>query len=500
MFYLKRLFNSHYFHCLLAGGLLPLAFAPLSMHGLAIIALTIFCFKLQPKILSHKQALLQGFFFGLGYFSIGVSWVIISIHDYGHLNYPISALLTLLFIAYLACFNAVFALLFYRLNLIIKYYLSPLLFASLWVIVEWLRAHLFTGFPWLIVGYSQIDTPLQYFAPIIGTYGLSFLVAMMAGLLVLSATIPTSKRFISICLIVIVFFSGYLVKHDWVTLDKTPLNIGVVQANISMRDKWDNALFWQLVHHYEQASEKLYDNDVIIWPESAIPVSENYLKPLLSKVNEQANKHHTAVVLGIPKVVDAHNNNYYNALITLGNAKGTYLKKHLVPFGEYIPSTWLHKMSQLLAIPLPNTVAGHKQQTLVQIKGLPIATLICYELAFSELMRQQLPQARWLVTLSDDGWFGHSWAMEQHLEMARMRSLESGRYQVMANNNGLSSVIDSNGAITRQLKPFESDNLSAILYPTNGVTPWTTLGDDKLIICALLTLAIIILIGKEKHE
>ena len=192
-----------------------------------------------------------------------------------------------------------------------------------------------------------------------------------------------------------------------------------------------------------------------------------------------------AVLLGIPEPTSPDETSYYNSIISLGAANGKYLKQHLVPFGEFIPQLLEH-LTHWLGIPLANLSPGAKNQALIRVQNHPIATLICYELAYPELLRKQLPEAEWIVSVSDDGWFGHSLAMYQQLQMAQVLSLQTGRYQVVANNDGLSSIINTDGDISASLPPFSSGILEENIFPATGLAPWVYFGDMPALLFSLL--------------
>lgn len=471
---------------LLSGMLLVLGFAPFHLPGLAILSLALLFLQLRHKTI--KQSFVIGFFFGIGFFSLGVSWVHISIHEYGHLNSLVSAFITLLFISYLAIFPGLAALC-YRLLSTTNIFFNSLLFAGIWCIAEWLRAHFMGGFPWLLVGFGQIDTPIRYILPMLGVYGASFFASFAAALLACGMQVASHKRHRWIVAFVMILISPFLLKPiQWTSIHSNPISIGIVQANLSMRDKWDESLFWNLLQQYDHYINQLIGKkQVIIMPESAIPVPVNYVSDFLDAWDNQANLNNSAILFGIPKPASADAVSYYNTLTTLGVAKGTYLKQHLVPFGEFIPKPF-QAISDWLAIPVANLKAGRPHQSLITVNDTKIATLICYELAYPSLLRQQLPEAQWIVSISDDGWFGHSLAMHQQLQMAQVLSLQTGRFQVVANNDGLSSVINANGRIISSLPAFSSGVLESTIQPATGSTPWVVLGDSPMLFLSLCLL------------
>lgn len=470
---------------LITGLLGPLGFAPFHLPGCTLLSIALLYHTVVNG--SEKHALLTGFVYGLAYFGFGVSWVIISIHDYGAVNYALAGLATLAFIAYLALYPALVCFLFKRLECPQKNLSNVLLFGALWCLSEYLRATLFTGFPWLLIGTSQLDTPLKYLLPIIGIYGVSFFCVSTCALLslVIKERKITRYYYMSACALLIIAPLG-LKNTSWTTVSNQPISIGAIQANLAMRDKWDEALFWNLLKYYEQNINKLLGKEVIILPESAIPLPASYLHDYLSKLHHKALAAHSAVLLGILQPSNEDEISYYNSMIALGKATGTHTKQQLVPFGEYIPSPFV-AINQWLNMPIPNIAPGIHKNPLIKIAKHPIASLICYEIAYPELLRQQMPQAQWIVSISDNGWFGRSLASYQQLQMAQTLSLLTGRYQVLVNNDGLSSVIEPQGNIIEGLPSFTSGILQSELFPSTGTTPWIYWGDTPILFsCVIL--------------
>ncbi|RUR09596.1 apolipoprotein N-acyltransferase [Legionella sp. km772] len=489
-FYFSAFISSKYSAYLFAffSGLLgPLGFAPFHLPGMAIISMVSFYHLLRHH--SVKRVSFLGFFYGLGYFGLGVSWVIISIHDYGNLNYFLSGLTTLGFIFYLSLYPMLVSYSFKRLALDHAPLGNALLFSALWCLSEFLRANLFTGFPWLLIGTTQIDTPMHSFFPIVGVYGVSLLSVFACTLLAEAIREESLKRYCYIISFVFILITPALFKNaHWTELKKEPISVGVVQANLAMRDKWDDALFWNLLKYYEKNINTLLGKNLIILPESAIPLPASYLNEYLIKLHQKASAAHSALVLGILQATDDSESSFYNAVISLGKGKGTHRKNQLVPFGEYIPQPF-EKLTQWLGIPPPNIAPGKRVQSLIKINKHPIASLICYEIAYPNLARQQMPLAEWIISISDNGWFGHSLASYQQLQMAQILSLVTGRYQVLANNDGLSSVINERGEIIDSLPPFSSGLLQSTIFASTGSTPWIIWSDyPALIFCLIILL------------
>ncbi|MDP3704545.1 MAG: apolipoprotein N-acyltransferase [Legionellaceae bacterium] len=468
-----------------AGILIPFGFAPFHFPGLTILGMALLYAELQGK--SLKQSLLTGFIFGLGFMGLGVSWIYVSIHAYGHLNTILSALITTVFIGYIALFPALISGLYHHLAKTRSPIFLCCLFSALWCVGEFLRSTCLGGFPWLLLGFGQMDTPLKYLLPIIGVYGVGFFTCLAATFLVSSTqTQPFKFKIIWLfAFIAILLIPTSLKSIHWSEIKSKPLSVGVIQANLSMRDKWDETIFWQLLKRYQHDANALIGKkQLIVMPESAIPVPANYVGDFLEGLNQSAKHAGSTLLLGIPQATTSDETEYYNTLTTLGLGKGSYMKQHLVPFGEYIPGPFQRMMSWL-NLPTSNMRAGRAHQSLITVQKHPIATLICYELAYPELLRNQLPRAEWIVSISDDGWFGHSLAVHQQLQMAQALSIQTGRYQVLANNDGLSSIIDNHGNLSESLPAFSSGVLEGMIYPATGASPWVVVGDQPILFLSL---------------
>lgn len=514
---------------LLFGALLAFAFAPVSLPGLAIISLAWFFCTIAIQENPHKthttqkkhrifsRTFFKGWLYGIGFFTAGTSWIYISIRTYGHTDFLLASFITLLFILlmgfYIACFSGCFALLFSRKNNhsteinAKNIFIKSIGFSALWVLFEYIRANLFTGFPWLLLGYSQIDTPMQYLAPIIGVYGLSFLVALSGCFLTIAwIYLKESKKankkkayYFLIIMLLLYLFPQSLSSIHWTkpvssSYSHTSLvSVSIVQGNISEEEKWVPGAYQKTLQHYIALTKTILpETKIIIWPEGAIPVPYPQAQFFLQQLSNFIQKNHATLVAGIPYADQDNLDEYYNAMIVLGNNQSInqnqgnhfnhYFKHHLVPFGEYIPSTIFRDWMKAWDIALYETRRGTIKQPLLMIEGIPTLPFICYEIGYSDILVNALPQAQLLMTISDDAWFGHSMARAQHLQIARMRSLQSGRYQIFATNNGISAIIDSSGTITNELPSFKSAVLNGFIQPMIGKTPWANMGDTAIMI------------------
>ena len=472
--------NNPLLRTLLAGILLPFGFAPFHVPGLAILGLAMFYSILNQQ--TFKRKVINGFVFGLGFFGFGVTWIYVSIHEYGHIHPIVSGCITLLFVGYLSLFTSLFAFLYTRLSIQRTPFVSGALFAALWCLVEFARATFLGGFPWLLIGTGQIDSPLRYLFPYLGVYGVGLLTCFSATCLANGIQAMGFRRPLWITACVATLLAPLLLNTN--TPQETAesgISVGVIQANLSMRDKWDEALFWQLLARYQDSADKLMGKkELIVMPESAIPLPASYVSEFLEALEVQAKLAKTAVLLGIPEST-SDDQTFYNTMGAFGTASGTYMKQHLVPFGEFIPKPF-QRILDWFELPATNLKPGKANQSLIVVNHHPIAALICYELAYPSLLRSQLPEAEWIVSISDDGWFGHSLAMYQQLQIAQTLALETARYHIVANNDGLSSVIDTQGNIVKSLPAFMAGTLEATVYPATAVTFWVLWGDTPILL------------------
>lgn len=472
------------------GALVPLGFAPFHLPVFLFFGLALF----YQQIYKQSSALLAGFYFGVGFFGVGVSWVWNSIHEFGHLNYVLSFVLTFLLIAYLSVWPALTAWLLRRFNPRATLLGTPLLFAALWIASEFIRSYFLSGFPWLLVGFSQIDTPLAKFIPIIGVYGVGFIAVFSSALLVNIVSTTGLTRLKQQALFLFILTVPLLVKFpEWSRPSGKPISVGVIQANLSMRDKWDDALYWRILMEYKKHILELLHTGIIVLPESAIPLPLEYVENYIQDLHLRAKKEGSSILIGIPQNFENKDkSSYYNSMQVLGEGRGLYLKQQLVPFGEYVPILFSF-FSQWGPLQSANINAGSSWQKLPIAQHKPFAALICYELAYGNILRHQLPTAQWIVSISDDGWFGRSLAPYQQQQMAQVRSLQSSRYQIVANNDGLSAIINPKGTLTDSLPAFSSGVLRSEIIPNAGATPWVRSGDWPIAIVVFLIIIIAVI-------
>jgi apolipoprotein N-acyltransferase len=466
------------------GALFALGFAPFEQAFFLYFALLIFFHQLQKK-----PSFQGGLLFGIGLASVGLSWIYVSIHSYGHLNPILSFIFTSLFVLVIGIFYGCFAVLYGKLQAKSSI-LNPFILASSWCLMEWIRAHIFGGFPWLLIGFSAIHTPFAKLLTVFGLYGPSFALTLaMACFVQVIHRHPQSVLYS--CVAVFLFLSPNLI-HLPVNQDQEFIDLGIVQGNVAMQDKWNEELFWQHFNRYFLSIQKLVaPNRLIVLPEAAISIPSSYIHQELSALDDLAKNTKSAVLIGIPEASEHHTNEVYNSIMSFGEGQGKYQKRQLVLFGEEIPTMW-HSLFKLLHIPIVTTLAGSPHQEPIKVFGQPIASLICYELGYPEVLRNQLPRGKWIVSVSDDGWFGHSFAVYQHLQMAQTLSFMSQRAQLFVNNNGLSSIISAQGNIVKQLPAWKSGKLVGQLKASSTYVPWMSWGDHpiQIIVTLILSLAL----------
>ena len=474
---------------LLFGALMPLGFAPFGWYPVPVLALTAFALLLFP--LRPRDALLAGWCFGLGQFGAGVSWVYISIYLYGNAGLPLSIAVMLLLVAFLALYPALMAWLLAKAGTRSAWVFYAGLFPAAWVLAEWVRSWMLTGFPWLNLGYSQIDSLLAGFAPLFGVYGVGWMAALSAGLLAALLRAPGWRRLASIPGLALVWGAAWgLAPLVWTDLGTDTLKVTLVQGNIPQDMKWKPEQQEATLETYVDLTRRHYDSDIVVWPETAIPafhdqLADSFIEPLA----EQLRANGVSLVTGIP-VLDRDRWAYYNAVISLDEPDRFYYKVHLVPFGEYLPlRALLAGVLDFLPVPQADFSAGKPHQRPLHAAGYPLGVSICYEIAFGELLIESLPEAAILVNVSNDAWFGDSLAPHQHLEMARMRAREVERYILRATNTGISAIIAPDGSLRARSRQFETETVSAVIEPRHGSTPYVRWGNWPVVTAAVLLVA-----------
>jgi apolipoprotein N-acyltransferase len=512
---------------LLLGAATVLGFAPFGLFPLPLLTLALL-FRMWRAAHTPRTAAWLGFVWGLGFFLAGVSWVYVSLHDVGGMIAPLAAFATLLFCAYLALFPAIAGYAFRRVarrplavegaprsggataasgmrdasyeaaaaasaSTVASPQAGPLLrapaspdfsapraafvVAGLWTLAEWLRGTLFTGFPWLALGYSQSPpSPLAGYAPLLGSYGLAFIVALLAALLGFGW-----RRFWPALIVVGVVAFGFVLRGiGWTEPVGPPLRVALLQGNVPQSLKWDpNRLNLSIETYLRLAREN--PAQLTVLPETAIPL-------LFDEVPREVLRGLTAngeALLGV--AVRTTQGGYANGAVALqpGGSSQGYAKSHLVPFGEFVPPGFAWFFG-LVRIPMSNFTSGPPRQAPLAVAGQKIMPNICYEDLFGEEIIRALPDATLFVNLSNTAWFGDSLAQPQHLQIAQLRALETGRPMLRATNTGMTAAIAPDGTVAAVLAPFTRDALRVEVRGYRGITPYGQRGNGPALLLALL--------------
>ena len=468
-------------YCLILAALSGVAgvfcFAPFGLFWLApVVWLTLFALLLRAD--SPRAAALTGLAFGLGFFLSGVSWVYVSLSVFGGMPWWLAGLAAFLFCAVMALFPTLAGWLF-------KLWQPPgllrqaLYFAALIAAVDWFRGWIFTGFPWLALGYSQAPpSPLAGFAPLLGVHGLSLLVALSGALLL------RWRSGLAFLLLAVAMGAG-LQQIQWTTPAGAPIRVALIQGNIPQEMKFRPEAFLRTLALYRQLVAE-NPAQLTLLPETAVPAFYDQLPPeFIVDLKAAVDRHGGDLVFG---TITGHGEHYWNSAVSLGASPSqTYSKTHLVPFGEFIPPGFSWFM-RLASIPMSSFSRGPESQAPLAVAGRQVAVNICYEDVFGEEIIRALPQAGILANLSNTAWFGHSLAQPQHLQIARLRAVESGRPMLRATNTGMTAVIAADGSLQAVLPPFTQGVLRAEVRAYAGMTPYARYGNAGFLLLAGLCL------------
>ena len=463
---------------LLAGALTVLGFAPFQAW-LVPFATVAALFAVWRSSGSPLQAALSGYAFGLGLMLAGVSWVYVSLHYYGHMPAALAAFATFLFCAFLALFYALIGWAFARLrrgampDLIL---LAP----ALLMLGEWLRGWVFTGFPWLTIGYTQVPAgPLAGFAPVVGAYGVSLLVFISAGFFASAAAATARAKATAFVAVLSLWAAGLaLGLVEWSEPSAPPIRVALLQGNISQDLKWRDDVRAKTLADYRRLGLDA-DARLVVFPETALPMFFDQVpRDYLAEQAMAARGRGADVLLGaVERDFKGDTFRYFNSVVAFGAAPfQSYRKVHLVPFGEFIP--WGFRwITNILQIPLADMARGDAAQAPLEVAGTRVAVALCYEDIFGEELIGQLPAAGLLVNVSNDAWFGNSFAPEQHAQFSQMRALETARPMLRATNTGVTSAIDHRGREIARLPAFTQGTLRVEIAPRSGTTPYVRWGN-----------------------
>ena len=479
------------------GSLLPLAFAPFGIWPIAIVVPAIL-FVLLDRDMPFKRLCLHGFLFGSGYFGFGIYWTYNSLHDFGQAPPIVAIFISGLLIGVLALFPVMILCAWQWCKQQIgdkAIWLLPLL----WFAFEWIRGWVLTGMPWLSLGYAFTDSPLSGFAPLIGVYGISALSILMSVALIKTFK---QKQYAAIVLVLLVPATGYILQTiDWTDQEGEPLDIAMVQGNIPQEIKWQYEQRQNIFNIYWRETNQHWESDLIVWPETALPgrsesIQTSILAPLAKAASEKGSHILTGVI-----VSDSANKRFYNSMVLLGENRAAYHKRHLVMFGEYYPMRGLLDFLRTwVNIPYSDLAPGPDDQALMSVKGVKLGVSICFENVFSRSILLDIPEANILVNASNDAWFGDSLAPHQHLQIAQMRAIETGRPMVRSTNTGISAFIDSRGKIIQRSEQFKTLTLTQAVQGRSGVTPFYYFAKVQRFIAFFIVLTLLIAVIRKRRQ
>ncbi|WP_299187753.1 apolipoprotein N-acyltransferase [uncultured Psychrobacter sp.] len=478
----------------LAGAIFIFALAPYDIWPLALLSPAILYGLLLPAM-TGKRAFIIGQAYGTGLWCVGAFWLYTSIHVYGATPVWLALIMIALMGLGMGLFHGFLALLFNR--VVGK---QPLSFAALWVLQEWMKTWLFTGFPWLFVGYAFTEQYwLSSLAPVAGVFAISFVAILLAASIVELLRRRGGYMVVAIALLII-STSLWLINPQWTKPKGTPdLSVSLIQGNIPQDLKWLTEYQVETLNIYAKLTSTEWGRDLILWPESSIPMFQTEAVGFINEMVKMAKATDTTWVTGIPykdeAAFDETQDKYppfYNSVVALGaDAEGLYKKQRLVPFGEYIPFEGLLDILPNLAgsQDIMSYSRGSDEQLPLQVRGHNLGAAVCYEVAYPDTTRKNAISTDFLLTISNDAWFGTSAGPLQHLQMVQMRALENGRWFMRATNTGVTAIIDHKGRIVERAPQFERTVLRGNVQARVGNTPFMRFGNyPVLFITALLLL------------
>ena len=481
----------HYALALIAGASIFLGFSPYGLWYVAFLGLLLFAALWRPNF-NAKQGFLLALAFHLGMFGTGVHWLYVSIHTHGEVPAPLAVFFT----AGFALFMALMSSLPWLLSGVFKNASRMVAFPALYLLGEWVRGWMLTGFPWLYLGQAHLNTPLAGWTSVIGVLGTGFTLAITAALLVcmLTQRRPTLLIAQAVTLTVLWGGGGALNKIEWTQPLPNPLSAALVQPNIALADKWNPSKSLDILDVLTNQSASHWGGNLVIWPEAAIPFVGDDARFHLNELANRAESTNSAFISGY-LTYDEQKDRFFNAIGGIGNAEGEYLKQRLVPFGEYVPlESYLRGLMRFFDLPMSiisTGIANQSPLTISQNNQTYIAApAICYEIAYPILVADLAKQANLIITLSNDAWFGESIGPWQHAEIAQTRALENRKPVLRVTNNGITASIDHRGNVVDALPQFQASALRTEITGMSGTTPFNNYGNWPILFAAVCTLVV----------
>ncbi len=481
---------------LLSGLLCGAAFAPYKIWPLAFFAMLGLLASLHQQTAGRAFRLTWLFAMAMNLPSLW--WIHVSMTQFGGISLPAAFVLVAILCAYLSLYPALAAALLNRFFPKTGATRLLLAFPALWLISDWAMGHILTGFPWMWLGYSQVDTWLTGFAPLFGVQSITLAVVWCSAACLLYWQ---QRQILWLLLPPLLFVTGYGLQQKVWTTPGDPVNFALAQGNIPQSSKWDPNFIKPTLVRYLDLTRESQGADIIIWPESAVPALENDMREFMTNMDDALRSQKTGFITGI-QYYDQSSDRYYNGVIGSGlidkEGKRTYqygqgnrwYKHHLLPIGEFVPfGDLLRPIAPFFDLPMSSFSRGDAVQENLLSAGYKFATSICYEMEYSDELRRNIHQdTQFIVNVSNDSWFGTSGGPWQHMEIARMRAIEFGKAVVRATNSGVTVVFDHQGKTLGILPQFEQKVLRVDAAPTTGVTPYTRWGSQPLIVFCVAAL------------
>ena len=472
-----------------AGAIFSLGLSPFDIWPLAVLSVAALAILLRRR--SPAEGLLIGWLYGVGFFGSGVSWVYVSIPVYGQAPPPLASLLTIIFCGGLGLLSGLMGYLYARFEPA-NGRIQILWFTGLWVLFEWIRSWLLTGFPWLYLGYASLDTMIAGWAPLVGVFGVSLLLSGLAAIVASDySQRPLPRWWRSLAALLVILLGGeFLGGVDWTRDQNESISVAMFQPNISLNEHWDRRNTQRIMETYASNAEAQSPLvDLIVWPEGAIPFFKDQAPNFLDSLDRIAKQNNATIITGLPT---RSAGNRYNSIVALGNGEGQYDKQKLVPFGEFVPlESMLRGLISFFDLPMSNFSRGDGGYQSLLINDTPLAPMICYEVVYPDFVAAGSRQANALITISNDAWFGSSIGPHQHFQMARFRALEMAKPLLRGTNDGITAFIDHKGTVVSTLPQFERGVLTGSLSTRAGLTPFARVGS----LPTLTLVAILLFLG-----
>jgi len=467
---------------LAAGAALACAFAPVNAWWMTVISPALLMWLWEGS--TPRRAAWNGMLFGCGTFALGTWWLYVSVHGFGGAPIWLTLVIVMGLVAIMGAYHALMGFLAVRFLPAAgaaRYFVG---LPAVWLLIEWCRGWFLSGFPWLTLGTSQTDTWLGGVAPILGVYGISLLLLLGSGSLLALLRAPKTLWTAALALLLLPWPLGWALGFiNWTQPSGSPVTVAVLQGAIPQDQKWQADNVEPTRDLYTELDSQALGAQLIVWPESALPQLANEVPQYLGQLYSQASARGSDIVMGIIRADDG--DNYYNSIMTMAQHEHVsfYDKHHLVPFAEFFPvPSFVRSWLRLMSLPYSDFTAGADVQPAVAAGGTMLSLSICYEDAYDTSNLSALEQARVLVNVTNDAWFGRSWARYQHFQISRMRAMEAQRPLVRAANDGISALVGAHGEVLARAPEFQSTVLRGTVQPRSGLPPFTRFGNIPVVL------------------